>query len=178
MYKIDIKLMWVNRLMCRLRLLGIIHTIHGPLIIIFPFFHNDYILDLLYLDYFFMIIFSYTLLNQECPISFLAKYIENPNYIAGSRLNYFPEMREICSHSTYFFMSTTTGYAFSVLYVIYRLQLPYEQISIPLMFTLYYLLFPERNRYYNEFLLYQEIVKYIMALSLYFTTRALIDNGL
>ena len=122
-------------------------------------------------------LFIYVIKSRVSNI-FLAKYIENPNYIAGSRLNYFPEMREICSHSTYFFMSTTTGYAFSVLYVIYRLQLPYEQISIPLMFTLYYLLFPERNRYYNEFLLYQQIVKYIMALSLYFTTRALIDNGL
>ena len=156
-----------------IKVLGIFHTIHGPLLILFPFVYEKYIFDLLYLNYFFILMFSYTLLNQECPISLLAKYIENPNYITGSRLNYFPEMAGIYSQPSYFFMTTSIGYTFSVLYVINRLQVPYQLLLFPATSLVFYLGFPEKNRHCHDFLIYKEIVKHIMMFSIFFTTSAI-----
>ena len=157
-----------------IKLLGVFQTIHRPVLILFPFVYDNYIFDLLYLNYFFTIILSYTWLKQECPISFLAKYIENPNYILGSRLNYFPEMNGICSQPTYFFMTTSIGYAFSILHIIQRLGIPYELMIIPTTSIVFYLGFPENKRHRKDFLVYQEIVKHIMMISIIFTTNAIV----
>jgi hypothetical protein len=156
-----------------LKLLGIFHTIHGPLLILFPFVYEKYIFDLLYLNYFFILMFSYTILNQEYPISFLAKYIENPNFIPGTRLNYFPEMAGIYSQPTQLFMSISIGYAFSVLYVIHRLHVPYQLLLFPATSIIFYLGFPVETRERSDFLIYQEIVKHIMMISIFFTTNAI-----
>ncbi len=170
---------WLERLLSMysisksLKLLGIFHTIHGPILVLFPFVYEKYVFDLLYLNYFFIIILSYILLNRECAISFLAKYIENPDYIPGTRLNYFPEMAEICSQPIYFFMTTSVGYCFSVLHVIHRLQVPYELTLIQLSSIIFYLGFPENTRNRGDFLVYQEILKHIMMVSIFFTTTAI-----
>lgn len=157
-----------------INVLGIFHTIHGPVLILFPFIYEKYIFDLLYLNYFFIIILSYTFLHRECAISVLAKYMENPNYIPGSRLDYFPEMKDICSRPIYFFMTTSIGYYFSILHVIYRLHLPCEITFFLLASTIFYLGFPEKNRHRDDFLLYQEIVKHIMIISIFFTTNTIL----
>ena len=51
---------------------------------------NEY--DKEYLVYFFSIMLSYTFLNGECPISYMAKKIVDNNYVAGDNCTH-PEMR-------------------------------------------------------------------------------------
>jgi len=73
-------------------LLGIIHLIHCPLLVIYPYITNNKYYDILYITYFLLIVLSYILFNNECLISYHAKKIINKKYIAGSKMNYYPEM--------------------------------------------------------------------------------------
>jgi hypothetical protein len=72
-----------------LEILGLIHIIHCPLLIIYPYTIINQKLDIYYLTYFFFICFSYTFINGECPISYVSRIIKNKNYIA--RISNFPE---------------------------------------------------------------------------------------
>jgi hypothetical protein len=59
-----------------LEILGVIHIIHCPLLIIYPFIIINQKIDIFYLTYFFFICFSYTFINGECPISYVSKIIK------------------------------------------------------------------------------------------------------
>ncbi len=68
-------------------MLGFLHLVHAPILIIFPFYSTY---NTLYICYFYIIVLLYTYTNGECPISYLYKKIQNPQYIPGE-ISY-PEM--------------------------------------------------------------------------------------
>jgi hypothetical protein len=86
-------------------------------------------------------------------------------------------MEGIYSQPTQLFMATSIGYAFSVLYVIHRLQVPYQLLLFPATSIVFYLGFPVDTRERSDFLIYQEIVKHIMMVSIFFTTNAIFAIG-
>lgn len=96
-----------------LTILGFIHLFHCPLIILFPFVVKNHNLDIIYIIYFFFIMFLYTFIDGECPISYLCKTLTNVNYIAGSDITYYPEMEHMLSNKVYieyYFTITTILY--------------------------------------------------------------------
>ena len=121
-----------------IKIIGIFHFIHSPTLILFPYFVNRPDLDVIYINYFLLIIFSYTFTNGECPITYATKMILDKNYIAGDSLEYYPEMLEICPIETYirYYVTTTTCcYIGSLLYVVARssivpLILPFSTVCI------------------------------------------------
>ena len=170
-----------------LQILGFIHLVHGPALIALPFLIDTYINDLLYLNYFFIMIYSYAFFHREFPITYIAKWIENPQYIPGSNPLHFPEMIAIISTtglsietindiSIYLFMTTSIGYMISILYVIQRLYMPYQLLLIPFSTIGFYIGFPGKIQHRRDFLVYQEIVKNIMLISMFFTTNAILFN--
>ena len=124
-------------------MIGIIHLIHCPCLILLPFCINNHIFDILYIEYFLGIMFSYTFLNGECPISFFYKKQKNPNYIAGSRIYNYPEMSEIFElcfsqekdkYISIYFGTNTVIYIGSLYYVIDRSNTPFYIPTISLFF--------------------------------------------
>jgi hypothetical protein len=104
-----------------LYVLGIIHLIHCPLLIMYPYVTVYY--DKLYISYFLLIIMSYLLCKNECLISYCAKKITNTSYIAGSKMNYYPEMYMFTKNDTFiqfYFAITTLIYINSLYMVIIR----------------------------------------------------------
>ena len=105
-------------------ILGIIHLIHCPLLVIYPYINNYIYYDILYIIYFLLIVLSYILFNNECLISYYAKKKINKTYIAGSKMNYYPEMH-IFTHNDQliklYFTTTTLLYIYSLYIVIERL---------------------------------------------------------
>ena len=97
--------------------LGIFHLFHGPLLVLAPFAFPE--LHLAYVNYFYFLIFLYTLTDRKCPITLLAKYHHCRQY--GEPAPKYPEMAIFGwseSMSDIFFMTTTVGYIGSLLYVV------------------------------------------------------------
>jgi hypothetical protein len=88
--------------------------------------------------------FSYTLINGECPISYLSKLLLYKNYEAGQNITYYPEMMFIFPNKTYithYFTTNTILYLFSLLHVIIRQKISLIILSIPFSTLLIYFLF-------------------------------------
>jgi hypothetical protein len=121
-----------------IKIIGIFHFIHSPILILFPYFVDRPDLDVIYINYFLLIIFSYTFTNGECPITYATKMILDKNYIDGDSLEYYPEMLAICpieSYIRYYVTTMTCLYIGSLLYVIARstvppLILPFSMVCI------------------------------------------------
>jgi len=151
--------MWVT-------ILGIFHLFHAPILIVFPMITNEY--DKEYLVYFFSIMSSYTFLNGECPISYMAKKIVDHNYVAGDNYTY-PEMRLFFVDHTiqYYFGVQTCLYMGSVTWVICRTS-QYIYLSQYLVLFVYFLktrilLVEDKEKH-----LFQEITKCTLLLALSF----------
>jgi len=145
-------------------LFGIIHLLHCPCLIIYPYITHNF--DILYIEYFFTIMFSYTFINGECPFSYIYKKWKNPEYIAGSRISDYPEMHCIFGKQNTFiqlyFGTNTVLYMGSLLHVINRSNIPLSIFIIPtssLFFYFYYLQFSQAH---PLFYIVQNMVKIIL----------------
>jgi len=112
-------------------IIGLIHLFHSPLLVIFPFIFQTFTTDILYINYFFFIMFLYTFINGECPISYVCKLIMDKKYIAGSHITYYPEMECLLSKRSivYYFGTTTLLY--------YNITYYYNSHKYILLFSLY-----------------------------------------
>ena len=155
-----------------LRSIGIIHFVHSPILIVLPFFINNREYDIIYINYFFLIMFLYTFINGECPISYVCKIIQNRNYIAGDDITYYPEIEYIFKypqHIQYFFGITTTAYLATLTRVIFRANIPVFLIYPPmLLLGLYFAAFRSnfRNKYRRLFLRFQQITRYTIFITI------------
>ena len=106
--------------------IGVIHFLHNPLLILYPVLIRNPIFDLLYIKYFFATMFSYTFFDGECPVSFLYKRIMDSNYIAGDRIDDYDEIYMVWPNRIFVqnYLATTTGlYGCSLLYTMYRINI-------------------------------------------------------
>lgn len=107
-------------------MLGIIHLIHCPLLIVYPYVTNKY--DYSYIFYFLMMATSYLFLENECLISYCAKKQMDKNYVLGSNLSYYPEMHIFTKndqHIKLYFTTTTIIYLHSLSIVLIRIKYVY-----------------------------------------------------
>jgi len=58
-----------------LEILGIIHIIHYPILIVFPFVIINQKFDIFYISYFFFICLSLTFINGQYPISYVSRIL-------------------------------------------------------------------------------------------------------
>jgi hypothetical protein len=178
-----------------LEILGLIHIIHCPILIIYPYTIINQKLDIYYITYFFFICFSYTFINGECPISYVSRIIKNKNYIAGSSNicenickndNYvcenkrnFPEMESILPiflypYIDFYFVITTKIYLFSLSLVVYRNNLfnvvyfPFSVLIIYFSFICLFICKKLAYRFFKYFKIYQQFTKVILLLTIYF----------
>jgi len=148
---------------------GILHLIHSPLLVIFPFMIQTYSTDILYIIYFFVIMFLYTFLDGECPISYICKVRLDKKYIAGSNITYYPEMESILPSKMidYYFGTTTILYLISLFFVMFRTNtFSYVFVFIFLLLLIYFLIV--RKFSIKRHLLFQEIVKCILFFTICF----------
>jgi hypothetical protein len=118
--------------------LGIFHLFHGPLLVLAPFAFPE--LHLAYVNYFYFLMFLYTLTDRKCPITLLAKYHHCRQY--GEPAPKYPEMAIFGwseSMSDIFFMTTTVGYIGSLLYVV----LPMDDFRVSGIISCLYLVYPK-----------------------------------
>ena len=145
---------------------GIIHLLHCPSLIIFPFITHDF--DILYMVYFLGIMFFYTFIHGECPISYFYKKWKNPDYIAGSRIHDYPEMQAIFGkreiYIPYYFGINTVLYIGSLIYVIDRNNIPFSFFCIPANSLVVYFYFLHFSRIHPLFYVLQDVVKTILFL--------------
>jgi hypothetical protein len=165
-----------------IQFIGIFHIIHSPLLVLFPFCTNDLFSDILYIFYFFAIMFSYTFINGECPISYVSKKILDQQYIAGENITHYPEMLSLVSTETYihyYFTTMTILYMFSLFYVIHRTNLPLYFFILPFIILFVYFLFI-RNIYFertsSHFKTIQEITKYSLLFTMGFILNYYIES--
>jgi hypothetical protein len=150
--------MWVT-------ILGIFHLFHAPILIVFPLITNEY--DKEYLIYFFSIMLSYTFLNGECPISYMAKKIVDHNYVAGDNYTY-PEMRLFFVDRTipYYFGFQTILYMGSVTWVMCKTNPVYlSQFAVLFVYFLKTRILLVEDK---EKQLFQEITKCTLLMSISF----------
>jgi hypothetical protein len=108
----------------------------------------------------------------------MAKFLEDPTYVPGTRIDEYPEMYSIFPMayadkiSYYFFVCTTAGYLSSLTYVVYRLNLPNELLIIPSVALIGYFVGPITD--HCDFLHYQIFTRWIMIISMFFVTNSLI----
>ena len=144
-------------------ILGIIHLVHCPCLIIYPYVTDCF--DFLYIIYFFGILFSYTFINGECPISYIYKKWKNPEYIAGSQISDYPEMQVILGKMIQIYFGTNTVlYMGSLLYVIHRSNIPLSIFIIPSSSLSFYFYFIYFYRVHPLFYIIQNMVKTILFL--------------
>lgn len=139
-------------------IVGIFHLIHSPLLVIFPFLFQTFITDILYIIYFLFVMFLYTFINGECPISYTCKVMMDKTYIAGSNITYYPEMELILNKKSinYYFGIMTLFYIATLIMVIIRINAFY------LFFTFFILLI-----YY--FFMHNQFIQEITKCTLFFT---------
>lgn len=145
-------------------IIGLFHLIHSPLLVIFPFVFNNFTSDILYINYFFFIMFLYTFVNGECPISYVCKLMIDNKYIAGSNITYYPEMERLLSQRNivYYFGTTTLSYMVTLLIVIFRTNtLHYAAFTLFILLNYYYFIHNQGNLY-----IVQEITKYTLMLTI------------
>jgi hypothetical protein len=154
-----------------IEIIGLLHLIHAPLLIVFPFIINNFTIDIFYIIYFFMIMFLYTFLDGECPISYVCKLMLDKKYIAGSNIAYYPEMECILPNKKtidYYFGTMTILYIITLLFVIFRTNL-FSYIFI-VVFTILFIYFLLVRKYLIKmqmyFLQFQEITKYTLFLTI------------
>jgi hypothetical protein len=107
-------------------LIGTIHFIHSPLLVLYPFVISSPYWDLIYIRYFFVIMFAYTYYNGECPFSYTYKKLMDVNYTAGDRINDYDEMYAVYNNRSFinkYLMTTTSLYTGSLLYTMYRVNI-------------------------------------------------------
>lgn len=158
-----------------IQILGIFHLIHSPLLILLPFLIQNFTLDIIYLIYFFFIMFLYTFIDGECPISYICKIISDKNYIAGNNITYYPEMEYILSNKIYidyYFGIMTIMYILTLFFVIFRTNIFFYTFSFPFLILFIYFLFirniflkKKRNNFYNISRIYKI---YIIIYDLFF----------
>jgi len=127
-------------------ILGVIHLVHAPLLILYPYFINN---DEIYIIYFYLMLLSYTFTNKECPISYCAKKIKNDN-------NSYPEMDIFMFNQNIiklYFTITTLIYS----YVLYIVNNNYYINNIEIIIILIY--FMNDNYYYQELIKYYCLIK-------------------
>jgi hypothetical protein len=159
-----------------LKLVGLFHTIHSSFLILFPIFFNSIFLDIIYINYFFAIIFSYTFIRGECPISYACKKMLDENYIAGQNLTHYPEMLEIFVNDKevqkYLFI-TTYLYLCSLLYVIDRSNITLNTLLFSFSIIFIYFLFTRifhLNKNTKVFTFVQEVTKVISLLTIVYVS--------
>ena len=157
--------------------LGIFHIIHSPILIIIPFLIKSNIFDIIYILYFFSIMFLYTFINGECPISYISKTIMDSNYIAGNNITHYPEMSYILLHTLafedqnridFYFGIMTIAYILTLLFVIYRTNMSFYIFIIPFLVLFLYFLFIRKfiTNHSKYFILMQEITKCILFITI------------
>lgn len=154
-----------------LKLIGLFHLLHAPTLILFPFYVNNQLADIIYINYFFLIMFSYTFINGECPISYWSKKLMDSDYFAGTYIEYYPEMKMFFStdkdiHD--YFTVTTIAYLFALTYVINRTNIPAYVFVFPMITLSYYFLFIkvyDTQKETKHFIICQEITKYVTFLT-------------
>ena len=160
-----------------IKIIGLFHLFHSPLLVLFPFIVKTFTTDILYISYFFAIMFLYTFVNGECPISYVCKIIIDKNYIAGSNITYYPEMEYLLQNKktiNYYFGTMTFLYIKILFFVIFRTNtMSYILFFVFVLLFNYFLLvrdyFSIKNRIY--FIIFQEITKYILFLTIYFLLK-------
>jgi hypothetical protein len=155
-----------------LKLIGLIHLVHTPVLIFIPLYVNNQLADIIYINYFFLIMFSYTFINGECPISYISKKIIDNDYFSGRDVQYYPEMRAFFNTDQDikdYFATTTVAYLFSLAYVINRSAVPVYIFILPISTLSYYFLFVKvynvQKRNQPQFFICQEITKYVTFLT-------------
>jgi hypothetical protein len=153
--------------------IGTIHLLHSPLLVLFPFIINNFTTDIFYIIYFFTIMFLYTFIRGECPISYVCKRMIDKDYVAGTNITYYPEM-EYLLHSQknidYYFGTMTFLYITTLFFVIFRTN----TFSFLLLFTflilLLYFSLVRKHFIINEkcFLIIQETTKCVLLLTICF----------
>jgi hypothetical protein len=129
-------------------ILGVIHLIHAPLLILYPYFINN---NKIYIIYFYLMLLSYTFTNKSCPISYYAKKITN-------NTNLYPEMDIFISNKyiiKLYFTITTIIYS----YTLYIINNNYYINNIEFIIIIIYFM---NNNYY-----YQELVKYYCLIKIF-----------
>jgi hypothetical protein len=155
-------------------IIGGFHLIHSPLLILFPFFIKNHVLDIFYIIYFFAIMFLYTFIDGECPISYICKKIKDKNYIAGDNITYYPEMEYIFQNKIfidYYFGTMTIIYILTLFFVIFRTNIfCYFLTFVFFILLIYFLLI--RNIFSLKqghfFITFQEFTKYLLLLTICF----------
>ncbi len=155
-------------------IIGVIHFIHSPLLILFPFVVKNFILDIFYVIYFFIIMFLYTFIDGECPISYICKLINDNKYISGTDITYYPEMECILTNKiyiNYYFGIMTFLYILTLFFVIFRANIfSYFLTSTFLILLIYFLLI--RNvlsiKKRINFIIFQEFTKYTLLFAIGF----------
>ncbi len=143
-------------------MLGLLHLFHCPLLILFPFFIKTH--DIFYINYFFIIMISYTFINAECPISYISKLTIDKTYVAGNDIRYYPEMEHFFNKKQvdYYFKTTTFLYMIVLFYVIFRANKNYLFFTLMIL-GIYFLMI--HSKY---FVFFQEITKYVLIFTIFY----------
>ena len=86
--------------------IGIVHFIHSPLLVFV--FVNNYVTNVVYVNYFLGIMFLYTVLNGECPISYVCKKMIDTEYVAGENITHYPEIMFLPEPGIHYYFGITT----------------------------------------------------------------------
>jgi hypothetical protein len=157
-----------------LSIIGWLHALHSPFLILYPVFLSSIFWDIIYINYFFIIMFSYTFIQGECPISYACKKMLDGNYISGQNLSYYPEMLKVFPNEKTvqrFLFFTTTLYICSLLYVINRSKIPLYNLVFPFLIIFIYFLFARisfLSKNAKVFALVQEITKCSCLLAIFY----------
>jgi hypothetical protein len=148
-------------------ILGFIHLVHSPVLVLFPFFIQNNIFDIIYVIYFFFIMFLYTFIDGECPISYSSKKIMNLNYVSGNNITHYPEMEWIMPNQKYieyYFATMTILYIIMLLFVIYRTNISLYLFIFPFVTLFIYFLFIRKIVFIKQtfFNFFQEFTKYML----------------
>jgi hypothetical protein len=165
-------------------LIGLFHMVHSPLLIVFPLIVKNYVSDIFYIIYFFTILFLYTFINGECPISYICKKIIDKNYIAGSNIQYYPEMLYLLHNQkriNYYFGTMTFFYIVILFLVIFRTNtfsylLFFTFIVLSIYFLFIHNFFSNLKNKKIYFSIIQEITKYTLFLTICFLLIFIYEN--
>lgn len=153
-------------------MLGLLHLIHSPLLILFPFVIVTFETDIFFIVYFLTIMFSYTFINGECPISYIYKLSIDKNYIAGSNINYYPEMEYLLHNKIeYYFGTMTFLYVLTLFIVIFRTETFFHSIFTMIILANYFLFIRKKLKYFE---IVQEITKYVLLFTICLFLKLLI----
>ena len=150
--------------------IGIFHLLHSPIITIYPFIIQNADYDIYYVNYFLLIMLSYTFLHGECPISFLCKKRMNANYMAGENIEDYVELYQVVPNKyyvNYYIQVMTCFYLSSLLYVIYFTNVR-GVIYIELLLSCVYFLFT-RKVFFQRIQVHFEKVQELYKISLFIT---------